>query len=182
MQQQLGITVRCCGYQHVIHIRSITTAAVQHPHFNYTINSTDFDFGVDVLRSHLWRFKFPWLLSNVMDSRTGNPLGGAQRSTIIIHQGINIGLLGLVEREWLLTIPSIEADRDILFLDFIDEGRKLAKSLRDSGADIVIALTHMRSPNDRLLAAAVPEIQLLLGGHDHETEIVETTPHSTCIS
>jgi 2',3'-cyclic-nucleotide 2'-phosphodiesterase (5'-nucleotidase family) len=36
-----------------------------------------------------------------------------------------------------------------------------------SGADLVIALTHMRQPNDILLAQQVPEIDAVLGGHDH---------------
>ena len=42
---------------------------------------------------------------------------------------------------------------------------------------MVIALTHMRVPNDQLLAASVPEFDLVLGGHDHERweELVE--PH-----
>jgi len=36
-----------------------------------------------------------------------------------------------------------------------------------AGADLVIALTHMRQPNDILLAQQVPEIDAVLGGHDH---------------
>jgi len=33
--------------------------------------------------------------------------------------------------------------------------------------DVLIALTHMRVPNDRLLAQSVPELDFILGGHDH---------------
>ena len=36
------------------------------------------------------------------------------------------------------------------------------------GVDCVIALTHMRWPNDIRLAKNVSEIDLILGGHDHE--------------
>lgn len=32
---------------------------------------------------------------------------------------------------------------------------------------MIIALTHMRIPNERNLALRVPEIDLMLGGHDH---------------
>ena len=32
----------------------------------------------------------------------------------------------------------------------------------------MIALTHMRWPNDILLAESVSEIDLILGGHDHD--------------
>lgn len=34
--------------------------------------------------------------------------------------------------------------------------------------DCVIALTHMRWPNDIRLAENVSEIDLILGGHDHD--------------
>lgn len=39
------------------------------------------------------------------------------------------------------------------------------------GCDYVIALTHMRTPNDIRLAENVDEIDLILGGHDHVYEI-----------
>lgn len=44
-------------------------------------------------------FRFPWLLSNVLDARTGQPLGGAHSSRIVEWQGVRVGLMGLVERE-----------------------------------------------------------------------------------
>lgn len=37
--------------------------------------------------------------------------------------------------------------------------------------DFVIALTHMRTPNDCRLAENVDEIDLILGGHDHDYEV-----------
>lgn len=36
------------------------------------------------------------------------------------------------------------------------------------GADLIIALTHMRWPNDRLLAERVPGLDIILAGHDHD--------------
>ena len=141
-----------------------------------------FDFGTEVLRQHMAAWNFPWLLSNVLDAVTGEPLAGAHRSLVLDWQGHKIGLLGLVEREWLLTIPSLDCTTDIIYLDFVEEGRKLSKELLESeGVDFVIALTHMRSPNDAILAAAVPEIALLLGGHDHDYSVTQSSPFGTVI-
>lgn len=39
---------------------------------------------------------------------------------------------------------------------------------------MVLALTHMRLPNDLKLAAAVPGIDAVLGGHDHEYSLIES--------
>lgn len=44
-------------------------------------------------------------------------------------------------------------------------------SCLQKGVDYVIALTHMRTPNDCRLAANVDEIDLILGGHDHVYEV-----------
>jgi 2',3'-cyclic-nucleotide 2'-phosphodiesterase (5'-nucleotidase family) len=47
----------------------------------------------------------------------------------------------------------------------------LCMSLQASGAELVIALTHMRVPNDIKLAQAVAEIDAVLGGHDHHVQV-----------
>ena len=65
-----------------------------------------------------------------------------------------------------------------VYADFISTAKELAKMLRDEQkCDYIIALTHMRSPNDRIFAASVPEVDLCLGGHDHLylTELCEET-------
>lgn len=48
---------------------------------------------------------------------------------------------------------------------------KITLYLFPQGCDYVIALTHMRTPNDIRLAENVDEIDLILGGHDHVYEI-----------
>eukprot|EP00887_Chlorella_sp_A99_P006466 scaffold3.g6466.t1 len=144
------------------------------------VGNHDCDFGTEVLRKHMRLFRFPWLLSNVLDVETHQPLAGAKRWHMLEWQGVKIGLVGLVEREWLVTIPSLAAG-DIEFLDFCEEGRRLARLLRDKGADLVVALTHMRAPNDMLLAAEVPELQLILAGHDHHFAIDRSEPHGTWV-
>ena len=55
---------------------------------------------------------------------------------------------------------------------------------RESGAELVIALTHMRVPNDERLAREVSGIDLILGGHDHhyEVKVVEGSNTLLCKS
>ena len=46
--------------------------------------------------------------------------------------------------------------------------KTLVKLLKEQEkCDLVIALTHMRVPNEINLAEKVPEIDMMLGGHDH---------------
>ena len=82
-----------------------------------------------------------------------------------------------MEREWLETIVGLPEDLE--YCDFVTEGTRYVRELREAGADIVIALTHMRMPNDQRLAESVPGIDLILGGHDHFYNWVESLPKKT---
>jgi len=129
----------------------------------------DFDFGVENLEEAVAESNFPWLLSNAWDRETGERLAGGLETVMIEHAGRKIGLMGLIEEEWLATLATLERG-DVTYEDFVPVARRLTAKLRADGADAVIALTHMRSPNDKKLAAEVPELDLILGGHDHDVE------------
>lgn len=133
----------------------------------------EFDFGIDNLAAFVKQTKFPWLMSNVIDKETNRPLGDGELFHIIERNSIRIGLIGIVEEEWLCTLATMSRD-DLIFLDYVEESRKLAKLLREEhGCDIIVALTHMRWRNDTELAKRVDEIDLYLGGHDHEYASIE---------
>ena len=60
--------------------------------------------------------------------------------------------------------------------DFVDVAKKLSKRLRDKGCQYIIALTHMMTENDRKLAeSGKGHIDLILGGHDHESLFEQAT-------
>ena len=78
--------------------------------------------------------------------------------------------IGLVEKEWLDTLSTINPE-EVTYTDYVDAGTMLARELKkNKNCEIVIALTHMRTPNDVRLAESVEEIDLILGGHDHVYE------------
>ncbi|CRL06860.1 CLUMA_CG019615, isoform A [Clunio marinus] len=132
----------------------------------------EFDFGLDVLQNLVKMCNFPWLMSNVIDNETGRPLGNGKITHIINHGEFRVGLMGLVEKEWLETIPTIDPN-EVTFIDYIEAGNRLANDLIKEGCDVIIALTHMRTPNDLNLATHCPKLDLILGGHDHVYEIVK---------
>ncbi|CAH4023484.1 unnamed protein product [Pieris brassicae] len=132
----------------------------------------DFDFGLDVLSGLVAKCNFPWLMSNVIDNETGRPLGDGKITHALICNGHKIGLIGLVEQEWLETLATINPE-EVTFIDFLQAGSKLASQLKEEGCEYVIALTHMRFPNDIKLAEGDNKIDLILGGHDHVYEVLE---------
>jgi len=137
------------------------------------LGNHDFDHGPDRLDELRGCCDFPWLLSNARLRSTGRLLGGGAESCIIERGGRRLGFIGLIEEEWLTTLAGIQRE-DIEFEDFAACGQRLAskllspKSRGGAGVDAVIAITHMRLPNDEILARACHGlISLILGGHDH---------------
>eukprot|EP01012_Entosiphon_sulcatum_P008574 TRINITY_DN146_c0_g1_i3.p1 TRINITY_DN146_c0_g1~~TRINITY_DN146_c0_g1_i3.p1 ORF type:complete len:611 (-),score=130.21 TRINITY_DN146_c0_g1_i3:160-1992(-) len=146
-----------------------------------TVGNHDFDFGVETMEALMKECKFPWMLSNVFIPGTSTPLAGCKLFHIVEWQGHRIGCIGLVEREWLVTLATI-SEEDVEYVDFVEEGRRLARMLKEQmGCQLVIAITHMRVPNDNLLAFEVPEVDLILGGHDHHYEVRRVGAHGTWV-
>ena len=76
-------------------------------------------------------------------------------------------MFGVAEEEWLGLFPP-HMDDVFIYEDFVKVAKEKVKFLKESqNCDIIIALTHMRLPNDRVLADSVPGVDLCLGGHDH---------------
>lgn len=88
------------------------------------------DHGLEVITEHIAKTDFPWLMSNVIDNETGRPLGSGKSTHVIQHGGIKVGIMGLVEKEWLDTLPTIDP-KEVTYTDFIKIGNKLAMQLRN---------------------------------------------------
>ena len=123
---------------------------------------------------------FPWLLANVLDPDLGEdvPLGNAKKTLILTSSnGIKVGVIGLVEREWLDTINSLPPN--LVYKSASATAKELVPSLREAGAELIIAVSHQREPNDNKLAQNTPDglIDIILGGHDHyyQHKIINST-------
>lgn len=128
----------------------------------------DFDYGIETLLEVHDETDFPWLISNVVDADTGQPLANGLTKYKLEWNGIQIGLLGIVEEEWIHTLAALDKD-DLLYKDFTSVASGIVQELREKeNCDIIIALTHMRWPNDIRLRENVAGIDLILGGHDHD--------------
>nr|POF15375.1 mannosylglucosyl-3-phosphoglycerate phosphatase [Quercus suber] len=134
------------------------------------LGNHDLDFGVQQFQLLAGMCDFPWLCANVLDPALGSdvPLGNCKRSVMITaSNGIRIGVIGLVEQEWLDTINTLPPD--LRFVEPAIVARELAAKLRHEGAEMIIALTHQRQPNDEKLARELEPgvVDIILSGHDH---------------
>ena len=53
------------------------------------------DFGIDILQERVEKTNFPWLISNVIDNETGQPLADGKVSHIVDWCGRKIGLVSI---------------------------------------------------------------------------------------
>jgi 2',3'-cyclic-nucleotide 2'-phosphodiesterase (5'-nucleotidase family) len=128
------------------------------------LGNHEFDFGPDVAKARIAESKFPWLGGNVLGA-DGKPFGGTHATQMREIAGFKIGFLGLLTPETaFLASPGAE----VKFAPVIETAASLAKQLKSQGAELVVAMTHLNLAEDRELAAKVKEIDLILGGHDHD--------------
>ena len=132
---------------------------------------------LSVVRGKLAGAPCPILSANQV-AKTG-PLNLPFTTHIIVERcGLSIGVIGV-------TIPMVTRRSkmsiawDTVFEQPIDTVKQLTQILRPQ-VDVLIALTHIGISEDRALAAAVPELDLIVSGHSHrlhsEPEIVDGVP------
>jgi len=132
--------------------------------FDYaTFGNHEFDISESQFLHRLQESKCRWFSGNVTDTR-GVAFKDVPQSIVFSVKGdrgpaVQMGLIGV-------TLNSNPA-KYVKYRDPIKSARQQAQALRDR-VDILIAVTHLTVEQDRELAAAVPEIDLILGGHEHE--------------
>jgi len=124
----------------------------------------EFDFGPEITKARMAESKFLWLAANVLGP-DGKPFNGNPGTALRELGGFKIGFVGLLTQE---TETLSSTGKDVTFAPVNATGATAAKALKAQGADIVVALTHLSIAEDRALAKAVKEIDLILGGHDHD--------------
>ena len=155
-----------------------------------TFGNHEFDYGYqslinrldgkddDVADADFGSYDYPatttqWIATNITEGKTGLPVGGEKyaKRTVLTTWGsgsdkeIKVGLLAVSEN-WLPNCTQLKTD-ELVYADFIKEARSAATTLRSQGAELVLAICHNRLEQDRQLAKEVPEIDVILGGHDH---------------
>jgi 5'-nucleotidase len=145
-------------------------------HLNFaTLGNHEFDVSEDAFHHAMAVSNFTIVISNVTD------INGKQFEhtvpSMVTHvraggRDLRIGLIGLVVDEtvtaWARYLPAIES------------AKAQVEKLRGQ-VDAIVALTHLTVAEDRELVIAVPEIDLVLGGHEHENWMLQRGAHLTPI-
>lgn len=129
-----------------------------------TLGNHEFDFGVDMLLTRMAQAKWQWVIANILDKRTGRPVGDAPPYVVKTVGSLKVGILGLCLTD---SIGSPELRSRLEFIAPLEAAARYLPEMKREGADVIIALTHMTYGADRALAERFPEIDVIVGGHEH---------------
>lgn len=129
-----------------------------------TLGNHEFDFGPDVLLQRMSEAKWQWVISNVIDTRTNRIVGGAPPYVVRTFGPLKVGFLGLCVAGDEIS----EASRGYLRLtDPLEAAATYLPMLKAEGVNVIIAITHLSFADDRALVQRFPDIDLVIGGHEH---------------
>ncbi len=131
-----------------------------------TLGNHDFDHGVAVVQARASQAQFPFLAANLLDVKTNQTPAWAKPYVIKTVAGIRFGIIGLV----MTDTPAISSKSTELkafkFVNEIDALKQILPQVQ-SQADLIIVLSHNGFDQDQKIAAAVPEVNVIVGGHSH---------------
>ena len=124
------------------------------------LGNHDFDFGLAHLRELKTKARFPFLCTNVTPGQRGIC------DSFIIKKvgGLRVGLLGLIGRKVFPDLFTPDVTKELQFRDPFEAARSAIAELKGR-VDLIVALTHEETDEDLALAEAVPEIDVVVGGH-----------------
>lgn len=142
-------------------------AAMNAMHYDaWTLGNHDFDQGVEIVKARVAEAKFPVLLANIVEASSGQVPAWAKPYIIKEIGGVRFGIVGVSYTR----TPGISSKvKELQAFKFVDELEALKQILPEVKAksDLIIVLSHAGYDTDQRIAAALPEINVIVGGHTH---------------
>lgn len=131
-----------------------------HLHWDYiTFGNHEFDIGKDALLERLAETKSVFFSSNVFDNSTQKRFPHTQERVILQVEGVKIGLIGI-------TLPELKPDFVAIPDPFI-AAQAAIKKLKPH-VDMIVLVTHQNFTDDIRFAEKLQDVDLIIGGHEHE--------------
>lgn len=123
----------------------------------------EFDDGPAEFAKFIDAAKFPIIGGNFDTTKDPDLKGRPQGVIVLDIGGQKVGVVGATTEE----TPEISSVGDVGFENVTTYVRGAVQALEASGVDKIIVLSHIGYTLDQALAAAVPGIDVIVGGHSH---------------
>jgi len=128
------------------------------------VGNHEFDDGPEALAAFLDKVDVPVLSGNI-DVENEPQLKGKVSGSMVLEVGGE--LVGIVSTLAEDTVETSSPGPNVAFLRAETYLKGAVEALEASGVDKIVALTHMGLPRDMQIAARVPGIDVIVGGHSH---------------
>lgn len=130
----------------------------------FTLGNHEFDKGPAFLEKFLRYTDVPVLGANINIPEKSRLAAHINPYTILEYGSDRVGVVGLTTSETaIISVPG----KSISFADEEETARKYVKELQAQGIDKIILLTHVGLARDMKLAARIPGVDVIVGGHSH---------------
>ena len=129
------------------------------------VGNHDFDWGQDVLAQRAKEASFPFLATNVVETKTGK-LPSYLKPYVIKDTGLaKVGILGITNPQGNTIVKATS----VAGLQFgpATQVQPFLSELQTQ-ADIIVVVAHIGSADAAKLARDVPGIDVIVAGHDHQ--------------
>jgi 5'-nucleotidase/UDP-sugar diphosphatase len=130
-----------------------------------TLGNHDYEYTSDNTLRLQTTIHFPMRSANAIVRATGQPFGGDP--TLVVNAGgVRVGFLALTYHNTDQT-GNKDNTKALEFQSGIEAARHYLPALRRR-ADVIVVVSHQGTVVDSLLAARVPGIDIIIGGHSHD--------------
>ena len=130
------------------------------------LGNHEFDLGRAACTAAIGRARFPVLCANLADS-TGELFTARDGGTVILERGgVRIAIIGLILDDLARVVPR-SVITGLTVRPSIQVAREQVAKL-DPVSDLIVVLTHQGLEASKNLARAVPGIDVIVAGHDHD--------------
>ena len=136
------------------------------------LGNHEFNLGPAPLAEFVDMLSYP-VVGGSLDLSRSDELGGKVEGALVLERGgERIGIVSALASD---TAELSSPGPNVIFKDEIDSVAAQVDELTADGVDKIIALTHVGLPDDERIAAAVPGVDAIVGGHSH-TYLSATDP------
>ena len=143
----------------------------------WAVGNHEFDQGYDTIAALVASTPVPALCANLQAPGGGPAMPGLEASKVFERGGLQVGVIGLTTPD-LQRLVSADTWSRLELLGEVDAIRAEVEHL-DPQTDLLVLLSHSGLETDLWLAAKIPELDLIVGGHSHdatrEPELVGST-------
>jgi len=139
------------------------------------VGNHEFDWGIDRVTKWAEDGGFTFVCTNIYDKSTNQPVDWAEPFAIIEKEGVKVGFIGLATPSTAYKAKKVYVV-NYEFRDPVETITEWVPKVKDAGADIVIALTHLGSFQDKegnitgeaADLCAVDGVDAVISAHTHQ--------------